>query len=527
MRLRKKISEIAGKVLTLNLFVRILPVLIFFCLALFLLLGSSMSANLDHDEHQFIASAKLFAEKALIPYVDYPYFNMPYLVFIYAFIYKYFGYLLLSARLISVISGFLILLLVFLIGMKNFDNYNYILRSLIAIGFSAILLNNPLFVYASSYSWNHNLAVLFNLLAFVLCCQGAAHVSPKRHLFFTGILIGFSIGIRLHFILTLIPFLIMIFLFPKVDKFKKKIELISFFCLGLILALLPAIFIFMASPEKFIFGNFGYAKLNTLYRQEIGHAEAMTLLGKLIYIKTKIISNPCNSLVVGTFLTFVIASVVKKKLKIREILEIIFIVTLFPFLLIGSLAITPAWYQYFYAPIPFLILGIMYGMKTFLADNKGKKTIFIFFLLLVVISNIYGKFGARNLTHYLRKAFSPVSWEPVKIHQVGQEVGSILREGRVLTLAPIFSLEGKREIYKEFATGPFAWRTGHLLTKDERKKYGVVSEDDLTEFLKKEAPDAILVGFEDKLENAMIDYAKEKGYKEVKLSNGKTLWALP
>ena len=43
------------------------------------------------------------------------------------------------------------------------------------------------------------------------------------------------------------------------------------------------------------------------------------------------------------------------------------------------------------------------------------------------------------------------------------------------------------------------------------------------DFLKKETPKAILTGFEGRLEDTMIDYAKRSGYKEMKLSNGKTL----
>src|SRR3982751_2501664 len=45
------------------------------------LLGLSLFKRLDHDEHQFIASAALLARRGLLPYRDYPYFHMPHMVF--------------------------------------------------------------------------------------------------------------------------------------------------------------------------------------------------------------------------------------------------------------------------------------------------------------------------------------------------------------------------------------------------------------------------------------------------------------
>src|SRR5207248_10562117 len=51
-------------------------------LALVLTLG--MTKRLDHDEHQFISSAVLLARDGLLPYRDYPYFHMPYLIAVYA-----------------------------------------------------------------------------------------------------------------------------------------------------------------------------------------------------------------------------------------------------------------------------------------------------------------------------------------------------------------------------------------------------------------------------------------------------------
>ena len=96
--------------------------------------------------------------------------------------------------------------------------------------------------------------------------------------------------------------------------------------------------------------------------------------------------------------------------------------------------------------------------------------------------------------------------------------------GKILTLAPIYSLETDNKIYEEFATGPFAYRVGHLLSSDQRKKYHIISDEELFAFLEAEKPKGILVGFEGYLENALIDYAQSNNYKKIILSNNKILY---
>src|SRR5437868_2817504 len=68
-----------------------------------LLLGLSMTKRLDHDEHQFIASGVLWARRGLLPYRDYPYFHMPYMVFVYGLLFKLSDHLLLVARVFTVL----------------------------------------------------------------------------------------------------------------------------------------------------------------------------------------------------------------------------------------------------------------------------------------------------------------------------------------------------------------------------------------------------------------------------------------
>ena len=96
----------------------------------------------------------------------------------------------------------------------------------------------------------------------------------------------------------------------------------------------------------------------------------------------------------------------------------------------------------------------------------------------------------------------------------------------MLTLAPIFPLEGRVDIYKEFATGPFMWRISDLVDKHDREALKVISADELEDYLDRERPAAILVGFQKDLERPFILYAKKRGFKKQNIPKYE-LWVWP
>jgi hypothetical protein len=79
--------------------------LLLFALLFVLLLGLSMGRELNHDEHQFIASATQIVREQMLPYVDFAYFHVPLLSFVYALLFRYVDKLLLNARLFSIFSS--------------------------------------------------------------------------------------------------------------------------------------------------------------------------------------------------------------------------------------------------------------------------------------------------------------------------------------------------------------------------------------------------------------------------------------
>src|SRR5260221_14286452 len=120
-----------------------------FALVFLFLASADANKALNHDEHQFIASAMLFSRHAILPYKSYPYFHLPDLIPVYAVLFSTTNYLLLSARLFSTTCATLTLALIFLIAFDLGEKWSYPRRLLIAIGSVVLMLANPLFADAS------------------------------------------------------------------------------------------------------------------------------------------------------------------------------------------------------------------------------------------------------------------------------------------------------------------------------------------------------------------------------------------
>jgi hypothetical protein len=101
-----------------------------------------------------------------------------------------------------------------------------------------------------------------------------------------------------------------------------------------------------------------------------------------------------------------------------------------------------------------------------------------------------------------------------------------LNGGKILTLAPTYPLLGGFDVYPEFATGPFAWRSAHLIPAERRRRLHLVAPDDLDSFLEPYPPAGILTGYEDDgdLEKPFLEYAKRHGYQLVHISKKRDLW---
>jgi hypothetical protein len=153
-------------------FVLALAVFGLFVVVFSLSFSRAIRAGSNHDEHQFIASAELLADQGLLPYRDYPYFHLPNLVFVYGLLYSFTEYKLLAARLISAVCITAAACLLYLFSLDSFKNLSSPAGHWVGAGSVLLFVASPLIAFTGSFAWNHNLAMLLALLAFLLHWQG-------------------------------------------------------------------------------------------------------------------------------------------------------------------------------------------------------------------------------------------------------------------------------------------------------------------------------------------------------------------
>ena len=495
--------------------------ILIFCIIFPFVFSLAMKKGIDHDEHQFVASGVLLARQGLLPYIDYPYNQLSYLVFLYGALFSFSDYLLLSARTFSALFASLSLTLIVVTGLVLANKLP--IRQNLFLSLCALIIVgvNPVFTHVTGHAWNLDSAMFFALTAFILHWHSI--IKNKKTIFLIcGILLGISSGLRLTYGPLVLPFLLMIFFPGLSQKNKLQWQRAFLFCAGLALALVPTFWLAGLAPERFFFGNFQYPVLYATFAESINYTRAVTLSGKGQWLITDVLSHPVNALslfLLSLLLCRYLATTDKTG---THGVGVRFLLYCLPFLFFGAFAPTPTYTNHIYVLVPFLLLsGIVLTSFLLVKSRSNKLWIIPSFGLLSLFALIYEGDTFRTISILS----NPAQWYPVKAHQTGIKINNTAPIKKVLTLAPIYPLEGTLPIYQEFATGPFTWRIASLVSdKEKRKRLGLVGKINFEHFFNAEKPSTILVGYENREEKSIKNLAKKLEYHSIKLHGLKKLF---
>jgi hypothetical protein len=495
----------------------------FFAVTALLLVNEAMVRGLGHDEHQFIASARLLADQGLWPYLDYPYFHLPYMAGLYALVFQFTMAGFLAARLVSVLAALAALAVICLLIYRRVQGRALWLAAGIPLSCCLMLVFNPIFTYTSGQAWNHDVAVALAVFAFSAVSRASQGNGGPRWAGIGGVLLGLAAGVRLPFVVLAVPAAGWLLAQPaQTAKAGPRWALPGWLAAGFGLALLPAGALFTLAPRQFVFGNLGYPRLNTLYRLETGFQGRMDLSGKLAYLARVVLTEPGTLVLVLGLAVLVLAARAKGRRGPDG--ANIWLALLFAlFLGLSGFGATPSFLQYFYAPIPFLVLAAGFGLARVQGQAGRLHPLVGLWYLGVVAAALVGS----DAYPPIQRLFAPQEWETYRVHQAGLEIARRTREGNILTLAPIYPLEGGAGIYPPLATGPFAWRTAHLLEPQARELFGIVGPANLDVVLAEDPPAGILVGPEGELEQGLVAFARSRGYRAEQIAPGLELWLPP
>jgi hypothetical protein len=481
--------------------------------------------TVNHDEHQFMASAYMVARQGLQPYRDFAYLQMPNLVYVYVpFFFTHNPFL--TARLFTALCGFGLCLAVFLISGSLFRPLGLLPATVISAASTVLLSNTVLFQYASSRVWNHASATLCAVLAFLLHNKA---IREARLVWFvlSGFALGMALGIRLTFAPLIVPFVLAILFFrsaPWPGKARRALA----FAIGGIVGNLPAIYFCLTSYQDFVFGNLRYRQLDVRYAtQELPHGTATNLAGKIHHLLQTFSPGSGNLLVpIVAVVSLIMLSIAVIGRSSKPGREVVFLVALLPFLLVGCFAPTPPQYQYYFALIPFLLLLELYALSS-LGSPKLLRAGAAFLVVVAAISFFPNAPLRKNIGHATR-LYRPQDWMPLQVEKESQWIKQELASrgpGKVLTLSPLYVIEAGLPIDKRFVTGPFAWRISHLISADEAEARHLPYAPAIDELLRKDPPMAVLTGHEhENIEEPIISRITALGYWPTKTPSGLVLW---
>jgi len=483
----------------------------FFLLLLFGVFARAMTRELNRDEGQFIAAGALLARHGYLPYQDYPYFHLPNLALVFAALFTKCDRLLLAGRCFNVACAWLALLLVFCLtanAFRKLESPRWIIAGLATL----TLFANRLFRFTSGRAWNHDLPVLASLAALAALLLSNRKRWRRFWLCLAGLFLGVAIGTRLSFAPLVAPFAFFI-VYERASR-KQRLCDLALFSATLFLALLPTWILWARAPTQFVFDNFVYnGKLNRLYESSIGTHGVW--LSRRLAFPFELLKFPQNCILILAFIYLAIWLPARGGWKILLADRSLGPIALsLPFLLVGAMAPSPSYKQYYYALVPFLLLGVVFGLARAWLTIYGRRA--------RVVAGLLAAASVINLVIDLplvEDFASPQRWTPLRVHEIGRNLRA-LTNGEILTLVPIFPLEGNAPIYKEFATGPFAWRVAPFIPEQLQAVVGIGDAAHLETYLAAAPPAAILTGGETSvLEQPLDDYARKHRYRLRRVSD--------
>jgi 4-amino-4-deoxy-L-arabinose transferase-like glycosyltransferase len=493
------------------------------------LLWQAVTSGVNRDEHYFMASAFMAAHEGLHPYRDFAHFHMPNLVYVYASFFLYTPHAFLAARLFVFVCAMGICLAVLLDTRSRFARHGTTASWILAATAALMLVESRLLQLATSHVWNHNPATLCAVGAFLMHSRAMHSRNPLPWYLGSGAALGMAIGIRLSFAPMAIPFLFAILFLDGRLAVERGRNLLAF-AIGGLVTNAPGLYFLITTTEDLLFGALGYAALNTAYRGESGHTHAMSLAMKLADWLQVIRSQTGDTLIVSSCVTGIALLGLDRFRRPAPLSSETILLTLtIPFVVLGALAPTPTWPQYYFAPAAFLVLLAMHT----LADIKSPWLATAgctFVAVAVAASTLSG--APRLYRHMLPALFAPTSWIPLQIDEQAAEIRRRIApaqsEDAALTLTPLYAIASGLSIYPEHVMSPFGWRVSHLLSTEQAARHRIPSPAQTEVFLRDRRPRVILTGKEaPPLEAPLITTARQLGYQPTTMSSGIVVWLRP
>ena len=459
------------------------------------LLANSMTKEVSRDEQMYCTAGVLLSQGEMI-YRDFSYpSQLPYHPLLLAAVYKGLGttHYLLAGRLVSAICDILVVIFILLIYRSVLGEHRH---AGLLFGLAAALLYvfNPVVDYAAGYAWNHDVVILCVVLSlWLFITTDFQHRSRFWRVGIMGGLLTLATGMRVTTAVVELLFLVAIW-FAAGGSWKNRSKTALPFSLTALAVLIWPIWVIAQAPQAFWLNLVRIPALYGRWLHEIG----MTY-GKVALTVSSLLTP--GYLVLLALVAYLIWASLRSssslshqerwKAGLAALLPLAFFVIAY---------IPPTmWQQYLAVPVPFLTIGLAYPLLALCrraekSEGSGRyKAASCLMGIAAVISIL-----AYPVVLY-RSIFVlvPERWTPVELHKESLDLTAKVKEPAVvLTLGPLYALEGGCDIYREFACGSIIYRVADRMSVEERQITRTVGPKTLDELVKGRPPAAVIVGVE-------------------------------
>jgi hypothetical protein len=487
------------------------------------ILANSMTKPVGHDEQMYCTAGALVAQGKMI-YRDFSYVaQMPYHPLLLAVLFRvlHTSYFLLVGRMISVVCD--ILVVVCIVGIywhifKPFTTMGFFL----GLGANILWIFNPLVDYANGFAWNHDVAILCVALSLWLLLSADFQLESRYwRVALIGGLLTFASCMRITTAMVQLVFVVFLLGLSaklKKEKFRTALPLL----VSCAIMLVWPVWVIASAPRAFFLNLLWIPALNGEWLRRVGMTydklsltlESLTTVGYLAII------------VIGICFCM-LAVLCRQKLKAADprgtLLSFLVAITMFGAAYIPS----TMWRQYLAMPVAFIVIGFAYILMWFRKFNYIKyfKINFIIFIAGTVITVASHTIVLQRIP----RLFYLENWTAIKVHRISEDIAARIKEPKlILTLAPLYAIEGGCRCYTEFSAGPFVYRVADYMSGWDRDITHTIGARTLKTLVEKSPPSAVILCAEPEfLESALFEAVVKADWERRTYDNGITVYFRP
>lgn len=484
------------------------------------IMANSMTKPLARDEQMYCAGAALTAKGQMI-YRDFSYVSqMPYHPLLCAAVYKIFDTTryLHTGRVISTICNILTVLCILGIYRRIFKN---LAVSGTIFGLTAVVLYvfNPVVDYSNGHAWNHDVVILLVAWSVWLFITTDFKTGSKYlRIALIGAALTLATCMRITTALAQLVFFL-ILLFSPTESPKQRLKNVLSFCAASAVVLIWPVWLIARAPRAFYLNMVYIPALNARFLRQIG------MVHNKFALTANLLTRP-GYLLLLAIAAYVYLSLIlnRRKLKFSQPANLILTAALALTSFIIAYIPPTMWIQYLAAPAVFLIIALaqpLYYLRSAAAktDNaRNIKPLLISAIACITAAVLFYPLFILRIPDISRPANRPA----LTLHNTALDIArNTPQPKRILTLAPLYALEGDCDIYPELSAGVFAYRVAGFMTPADRQIAKVAGPEQLNELVQNTPPSALILGAEPEfLEQPLFESAVKTPWRQKLYDNG-------